>query len=73
MFRGLGTFKSGSYISYGFADASIAILEGSKGFEVGTGDSMRPYLQHYRGNDEDTAVITFINRGNRFIMNTVTG
>jgi len=64
--KGLGTFIGGAYISRGFADACLAILECTGGFEVGTGEALRPYLQHYRGKNEAIAVTQFLNQAEEF-------
>ena len=69
VFRGLGTFKSGAYLSHGFGDASTVLAEGSTGFLVGTGECLRPFLQHYRGPNEAAAVSAFINELNRHYSN----
>lgn len=60
VFRGLGTFKSASYITLGLAEKCLALLEGTKGFEVGIGECLRPYISCYRGPDETRAVTTFL-------------
>ena len=62
--RGLGTIQSFSFIERGFAEDTLAIVEGANGYEVGTGESLRPYSRHYRGTNEDVAVTTFVNRAN---------
>lgn len=69
VFRGLGTFKYGAYVSHGFADASTILAEGSRGFMVGTGESIRPFIQHYRGPIEAAAVHVFVNELNRHYPN----
>ena len=69
VFRGLGTFEYGAYVSHGLGDASTVLAEGSKGFLVGTGESLRPFLRHYRGPSEEAAVNAFLHELNRYYPN----
>jgi len=69
VFRGLGTFKHGAYVSHGFGDATTVLAEGSIGFLVGTGESTRPFIQHYRGPIETTAINAFISELKGFYPN----
>ena len=60
--KSVGKVKMAVYISRGFAEDVLCLIEGSKGYEVGTGEALRPYLQHYHGPNEDVAVATFIGK-----------
>ena len=65
--KGLGDFKGAAYISYGLADACLAIVECQAGFEVGVGEALRPYIRLYRGTNESVAVSHFIAKADYMI------
>jgi len=49
-------------VEFGFAEEVICLIEFTDGtFEVGVGESMRPYSQRYIGDSRGVASVTFYN------------
>jgi hypothetical protein len=50
--------KKATFAEFGFAEEVIALLKFEDGsFEVGIGESLRPYQQLYEGDDPEAAII----------------
>lgn len=54
-------FEQCTFLDMGLGDTCISMLEYKDGtFEVGQGEALRPYIQHYIGTDVAEALKAFI-------------